>query len=231
MKKHVFHPLILLSMMTLVFFGCGESSMDDEPKSNIRSIMSFIIKPAPNAGNVQTQHQGVIDETNKTITIKLPQHLDLTAVRPSIIAGPWATVYPQNLEAVDFTADIIEYTVTAQSGKQAVYTVIKDMSYRYSQAQIYALSFPAIIDSETGEPVRALAVESDKTIRVEVPKGTDVTHLTPLLELSPDSYNAVFTQSWNTPQDFTDPVSYTLTSEDGNKTVKYTVTVTEKQED
>lgn len=231
MKKHVFHPLILLSMMTLVFFGCGESSMDDEPKSNIRSIMSFIIKPAPNAGNVQTQHQGVIDETNKTITIKLPQHLDLTAVRPSIIAGPWATVYPQNLEAVDFTADIIEYTVTAQSGKQAVYTVIKDMSYRYSQAQIYALSFPAIIDPETGEPVRALAVESDKTIRVEVPEGTDVTHLTPLLELSPDSYNAVFTQSWNTPQDFTNPVSYTLTSEDGSKTVKYIVTVTEKQED
>lgn len=231
MKKHVFHPLILLSMMTLVFFGCGESSMDDEPKSNIRSIMSFIIKPAPNAGNVQTQHQGVIDETNKTITIKLPQHLDLTAVRPSIITGPWATVYPQNLEAVDFTADIIEYTVTAQSGKQAVYTVIKDMSYRYSQAQIYALSFPAIIDPETGEPVRALAVESDKTIRVEVPEGTDVTHLTPLLELSPDSYNAVFTQSWNTPQDFTNPVSYTLTSEDGSKTVKYIVTVTEKQED
>ena len=228
MKKHVFHPGILLFMMTLAFSACGENSMDDEPKYNIRSIVSFIIKPAPNAGNVQTQHQGIIDETNKTITIKLPQHLDLTAIRPSITTGPWATVYPQNLEAVDFTADGIEYTVTAQSGKQAVYTVIKDMTYRYSKAQIYALSFPSVIDPETGEPVRALAVESAKTIRVEVPKGTDVTHLTPLLELSPDSYNALFTQPWEVPQDFTNPVSYTLTSEDGSRTVTYTVTVEEK---
>lgn len=231
MKKHVFHLSILLFVTTLVFSGCGENSMDDEPKSNIRSIVSFIIKPAPNAGNVQIQHQGIIDEANKTVTIKLPQHLDLTAIRPSIIAGPWATVYPQNLEAVDLTADGFEYTVTAQSGKQAVYRVIKDMSYLYSKAQIYALSFPEIIDPETGEPVRALAVESAKTIRVEVPKGTDITHLTPVLELSPDSYNAVFTQPWDIPQDFTSPVSYTLTSEDKSKTVTYTVTVVERQED
>ena len=105
------------------------------------------------------------------------------------------------------------------------------MSYLYSKAQIYALSFPEIIDPETGEPVRALAVESAKTIRVEVPKGTNITHLTPVLELSPDSYNAVFTQPWDTPQDFTSPVSYTLTSEDKSKTVTYTVTVVERQED
>ena len=57
MKKHVFHLSILLFVTTLVFSGCGENSMDDEPKSNIRSIVSFIIKPAPNAGNVQIQHQ------------------------------------------------------------------------------------------------------------------------------------------------------------------------------
>lgn len=230
MKKHVFHSGILLIMMALAFSACGSNSVDDEPKSNIRSIVSFIVKPAPNAGNVQIQHQGVIDEANKTITIKLPQHLDLTAIRPSIITGPWSTVYPGNLSAVDFTADVIEYTVTAQSGKQAVYTIVKDMTFRYSKAQIYALSFPSVIDPITGEPVRALAVESAKTIRVEVPQGTDVTHLTPLLELSPDSYNATFAQPWDVPQDFTDAVSFTLTSEDGSKTVTYTVTVVEKQD-
>lgn len=230
MKKQVFHSGILLIMMALAFYACGSDSVDDEPKSNIRSIVSFIIKPAPNAGNVQIQHQGIIDEADKTITIKLPQHLDLTAIRPSIITGPWSTVYPGNLSAVDFTADVIEYTVTAQSGKQAVYTIVKDMTFRYSKAQIYALSFPSVIDPKTGEPVRALAVESAKTIRVEVPQGTDVTYLTPLLELSPDSYNAVFAQPWDVPQDFTNPVSFTLTSEDGSKTVTYTVTVVEKQD-
>ena len=64
--------------------------------------------------------------------------------------------------------------------------------------------------------------ESAKTIAVSVPVGTDVTALVPTITVSE---KATVSPSSGVKQDFTDPVTYTVTAEDGS-TVEYIVTVT-----
>ncbi len=61
------------------------------------------------------------------------------------------------------------------------------------------------------------------TVTAVVPAGTDVTALTPTIMLSGDL--ASISPSSGTIQDFTNPVTYTVTAEDGS-TQSYTVTVT-----
>jgi hypothetical protein len=64
--------------------------------------------------------------------------------------------------------------------------------------------------------------ENAKTITVEVPKNTDVTLLVPTITIS--EYATISPNS-NVAQNFTYPVSYTVTAEDGS-TANYIVTVT-----
>jgi cytoskeletal protein RodZ len=63
---------------------------------------------------------------------------------------------------------------------------------------------------------------TNHTVSVTVPKGTDVKKLTPTIRVS--DYATVSPPS-DSVQDFTKPVTYTVTAEDGSKQ-NYTVTVT-----
>lgn len=216
--------------LVCICFGCGSEDVSDYPPSNMRSIVRFTLNPAQNGGNVYVQHIATIDQSKKTITLKLPPHLDLKNIRPEIVAAPWSDVTPKSLEAIDFSADLIEYTVVAESGKKAVYEVIKDMTYQYAACQLYAVTFPEVADPETGEPIRVICNENNKTATLKVPANTDITKLVPKFELSPESFNASFDKPDGKAYDFTDPVKFTVTSEDGKKTATYTITVTTIQE-
>lgn len=66
--------------------------------------------------------------------------------------------------------------------------------------------------------------ESEHTIAVEVPNGTGLTALSPVVTVST---GASVSPVSGTEGDFTDPVTYTVTAEDGTTTQAYTVTVTE----
>ena len=65
--------------------------------------------------------------------------------------------------------------------------------------------------------------ELAKSIRVNVPAGTDLTALTPTIKVSE---KATLSPASGVVQNFTNPVVYTVTAEDGS-TAKYTVTVKE----
>jgi len=80
-----------------------------------------------------------------------------------------------------------------------------------------SISPPAVgVISETSTP---------KTIAVEVPYGTNVTALSPTIEFSD---GAEVSPASGVAQNFTNPVKYTVTAEDGSKT-EYTVTVKPKK--
>ena len=64
--------------------------------------------------------------------------------------------------------------------------------------------------------------ENSRTITVDVPEGTDVTALIPSIVVSD---NAVVEPASGVPQNFTNPVSYKVTAENGSN-VTYVVTVT-----
>jgi hypothetical protein len=74
--------------------------------------------------------------------------------------------------------------------------------------------------------VTATIAEAAKTIAATVPAGTNVTALVPTLEISED---ASVSPTSGTAQNFTTPVTYTVTAEDGSKQT-YTVTVTVEEE-
>ncbi len=65
---------------------------------------------------------GSIDEENKTITFKLPAKTDISTVKPTIEVSKGAALSPKSGEAVDFTNGAV-YTVTAENGDSAEYTV------------------------------------------------------------------------------------------------------------
>ncbi|MCL1849801.1 MAG: DUF5018 domain-containing protein [Bacteroidetes bacterium] len=71
-------------------------------------------------------------------------------------------------------------------------------------------------------PATGVINESAKTIIVQVPEDTDVTALVPVITVSD---LASVSPASGMPQDFTNPVVYTVTAEN-ESTVKYTVTVT-----
>ena len=60
------------------------------------------------------------------------------------------------------------------------------------------------------------------TINLNVPAGTDLTSLTPTISIPAD---ATVSPLSGVSQDFTDPITYTVTAQDGS-TQSYTVTVT-----
>ena len=224
--------ILLLSITFL--FGCQrESDINVLPLSNLRDIKSFSLKPYQNPGNVMTIHTATIDEANKLITLKLPANLRLDSIRPDIVFAPWATISPQNLEYIDLRKDTVEFTVIAQSGKKAVYAVVKDMTYKYTNTIIYAISFPDILNV-AGDPYRIQYWLNTYATTIKVPQGTDITKLKTYLEFAGDSQNTTVTVSENgsstfrpytNPVNFTKPVKFRVLSEDGKIRTDYTLTV------
>ena len=146
-----------------------------------------------------------------TVTATVPFSTNLSSLTPVVTVSTNASYSP--LTAQDFNADAV-YTVTAEDGSTKDYTVTISKAAASSATVMSAYSI-------TGQVSSAI---SGTNISVVMPYGTaDVTALVPHFTLStyatasPDSAIAT---------DFTNPVVYTVTAEDGLTTQQYTVTVT-----
>ncbi|MEI7504294.1 MAG: DUF6242 domain-containing protein [Paludibacter sp.] len=224
-----------IALCIVLMWGCQrETDINQLAPSNLRSIVKFTLNPYQNAGNVTMAFSGVINETTKIITLKLPSNTRLDSVRPEIIFAPWATVSPKSLDYVDLRPDTVEFTVTAQSGKTAVYALVKDLTYKFSKSQLFAMNFTDIINPTTSSPFRLVFAFSQLTqaLTISLPPGTDKTKLNVDLEIAPDSYNSTITvnesgteRPFTNPVDFTNPVTFKVVSEDGKSTSTYKITV------
>ncbi len=172
--------------------------------SSEKDIISFIVK-----GNA-----GVINKTTKTITVNLPSGTSVTSLSPDIYISPYATVSPASGTARNFSSPVT-YTVTAEDGSKQTYTaqvVITNETVPLSSAKSIT-NF--ILGGVTG-----VINESASTITVNLPAGTSVTSLSPDIYISP--YATVSPASGDS-RDFSRPVTYTVTAEDGSVR-SYTVT-------
>lgn len=226
---------------TAIFVGMlwscqRENDINGVPPSNLRTIVSFVLNPYQNEGNVNVKLVGTIDELNKLIKLKVPNDLHLDSLRPEIIFAPWASISPKSLDYVDLRADTVKYTVTAESGKKAVYSLVKDVSYVYTNTTLFAVSFTNIIDASTGVAVRGVYSSNSYAINMSVPKGTDITKIMTNLEFAGDSQKTTVMvkengsatgRSFSSPSlvDFTKTVTFTVTSQDGIKIANYTLSV------
>ncbi|MFA5997352.1 MAG: DUF5018 domain-containing protein [Candidatus Paceibacterota bacterium] len=166
---------------------------------------------------------GVIDETTHTISLTVPFGTDVHSLSPAISVPALATSSPASGAVHDFT-NPVTYTVTAENGMTQVYTVTVIISQDTTPPVVLSTekSITAFSLQVSTSTIPGVIDETVHTISLTVPFGIDVRTLTPAITLSP---LATSSPSLLSSQDFTNPVSYTVTAENGSTQV-YTVTVT-----
>ena len=157
---------------------------------------------------------GTIDQAKRTVKLAVPTGTNIKSLVPTITLSPNATVSPASGVAQDFSAPVT-YTVTAQDGTTAAYTVSVEV-VKASGKEITQLTLAGLTPAVTGTIDQAA-----KTVKLAVPYGTDVTALVPTIALSA---GATVSPASGVAQSFTSPVAYTVTAENGT-TATYTVTV------
>lgn len=164
----------------------------------------------------QTATPVVIDNVNHTVNIEVASGTDLSSLTPSITVSPNATINPLSGTAQDFTLPF-DYTVTAEDlTTQQVWTVTVTAAItQSSEKDILTFSF----DEETSP-----AIIGTNTVDIQVAWDADLSNLIPTITTSVlSSINPLS----GVANDFTSPVTYTVTAEDAS-TKDYTVTVTQE---
>ena len=154
--------------------------------------------------------KGTINRITKTIVLNLSSGASVTSITPTIAISSKATVRPATGVAQDFTKPV-KYTVTAEDGSTAVYTVTVNVAQS---------SDKRITSFKVGAATAAID-EAKKQISLDLPSGATITSVTPTIVIPT---GATVSPASGVTQDFTNPVKYTVTAEDGRKAV-YTVTV------
>lgn len=153
--------------------------------------------------------QGVIDESAHTVTIVFPFGSDISNLM-TVIAFTGVSVDPAPGITPFFLSKI--YTVTAQDRSTQSYAVFMSVAKNPAK-QITAFAF-------TDETITVAIHENTKKIIAVAPMGTSVSSLTPTLTIA----GASISPASGATQDFTQPVTYTVTAQDGS-TQAYTVIV------
>jgi len=181
--------IIFFTILIAVLFSACEK---DTEYSDQKEITSFTFANAISA---------TINETDGTITAELPFGTNIKALTPSIVISSRAKVSPASDVATDFTKPVT-YTLTAEDGTTKTYvvtvTVVKIIS--------------SFIFEGLNPKVSATIDETNATITAKIPIGTDLTALTPTIVISK---NATISPASGTALDFTKPVNYTVTAENG----------------
>ncbi|MCX7861837.1 MAG: DUF5018 domain-containing protein [Bacteroidales bacterium] len=175
-----------------------------ESPSNAAEILSFTI-PGQISSNIMSGQAAVL--------VTMPYGTDVTNLTPSITVSPGATISPASGVAQNFTNPVV-YTVTAQNGtttKQWTVTVVTQLN---NEAEILSFTLP--------NQVSSVINSGQASVNVLMPYGTDLSSLTPSITVSP---GATITPASGVPQNFTNPVVYTVTAQNGTTTKQWTVTV------
>lgn len=181
----------VFSFVMLLLFGCSKEKKSDEKK-----MISFTI---PN----QTCDV-LIDGSD--VAVNVYKYIDVRNLIPIVVVSEEATVDPPSGSTVDFTDPVI-FTVTAQDGSTAVYTVTvnKNLSRRNDIENFQLVGTEQIFEREGDNLFIYVPYETDvSSIKTEIA-------ISDMATISPES-------------DFTNPQMYTVRASDGSEK-SFTVTV------
>jgi hypothetical protein len=156
-----------------------------------------------------------INSAEGTVSVNVLFGTIVTNLEPIIVISNGATIDPASGVAQDFTNPVV-YTVTAENTTTTKeWTATVTVLPASNQAEILTFSFaaqsaPATINTENA------------TVSISVVYGTNVTSLSPTITVSPF---AGIVPASGVSQNFSAPVQYTVTAQDGTEKV-WTVTVT-----
>ena len=155
---------------------------------------------------------GVINQTSKTIALTVPYGTSLATLAPTFAVTSGSCNQTSGLvPSPTFAAANPGHYIVTDGAVVNDYTVTISVTSPSSNKDVLACDFG----------VFGAATISGTSITLTVPVGTVVTSLTPNFTLSPFS---TISPSSGVPQNFTNPVTYTVTAQDGT-TKAYTVTV------
>lgn len=193
--------VLLLLLFSVTLIHC---SSDDGPQlSSENSIISFKISE-----NGQ-EFNGVINQSTRTITVTT-SNIDLSnPIVPTIEISNNASISPSASTPQNFNQNV-EYTVTAENGNKAVYTVIVNSS----DSKIISFSITPHNTAYAG-----VIDDTTNTITIEAVGLEDNSIVAPQIQVS---QNATISPSPALTQDFSQDIEYTVTAQNGDQTT-YTV--------
>jgi hypothetical protein len=179
--------------------------------STTKSISSF------NLNSLSPSVTGSVNNTNRTISLTVPYGTNVSSLIPTIaITG--TSISPKTGVATNFTKPVT-YTVTAEDSSTQSYVVTVNVA-----AKAPALSTTKSISSfnlnSLSPSVTGSVNNTNRTISLTVPYGTNVSSLIPTIAITGTSISPKTGVATN----FTKPVTYTVTAEDSS-TQSYVVTV------
>ncbi len=160
-----------------------------------------------------------IDEEASTIDIEVGYGVDLTALTPTITISMGASIDPPSGVAQDFTSPKI-YTVLAENGSESQNWTVTVTEAPSTETDVLTFELAESTGAADIDPVNA-------TVDIEVTNGTDLTSLVPTITVST---GATIDPASGVAQNFSSPVDYTVTAENGTNTRSWTVTVTVAEE-
>ncbi|WP_207434818.1 DUF4960 domain-containing protein [Sabulibacter ruber] len=181
--------------MLFVLFSCEE---DNENPDFVLSAPVQIASFQINGVN------GTIDQKSGAIVFSLPYNSNVSAVTPTVELPAGATISPAITTPTNF-------------GQEVEYTVVNGNLYKKYKVRVQILQ-PILRFALNG--VEGAIDHANKTISVVLPSGTNVSALTPEIEVST---GVSINPASGAPQDFSSPKVYTITA--GNRSEEYTVTV------
>ena len=199
-------PLLPLLFILAILASCDQPINSPKPeiqKSNANQITSFKINGVT----------GTIDQNDKTIALTLPHGTDRSSLAPVIAVSPKASVSPASGVAQNFNAPV-SYTVTAEDGSAAGYTAtvsLTEPEVPSGEKQILTFTISGAASCNINQ--------SDMTITILMPYGSSLAALVPVITVSP---KASVSPPSGEARDFSAPLTYTVTAEDG-ATADYTV--------
>lgn len=154
-----------------------------------------------------------IDQESRMVRLDFEAGTDVSHLTPTITVSTYATVEPASGVPQDFTNPVF-YTVTAMNGTTAQYMVEAVVHDADNEKSILSFRFDALDEDGTIDEIA-------RRISFVLPAETDVTQLVPTIVVSE---GATVEPASGVAQDFTNPVTYTVTALNGT-TASYTVTV------
>jgi len=204
----------LLFFLTLIglLVSC-KKEVDTPPKSSEKEFSQLALLEIINA-------KVSYDSTTFAYTITVPVGISVKSLKLAYTISDKAKISPDPTVARDYTNPVL-YTVTAEDGTTQVYTVkvMEMIPPKSSEKQVIRFVFTSL-----NPPVIAVIDEGKRTITATVPASANLSALAPTIAIST---KATISPASGVAQDFTKPVNYTVTAEDGSKQV-YEVKV-EKQ--
>jgi hypothetical protein len=199
-------------ILFLLIFGslsCGKKEAEPS-KSSEKKIISFKVTIE------NKKYSADIDSIRNSITLTVPFGTPLNQIIPEIELSPKSTISPSENTILDFSKTLI-FKVLAEDGSSINYNFNAIIETQKNTEKFIKTAKLIIENQEFNATIDSLK----KAINFLVPMRTNIKSLSPIIEISNKSSLIPVSGSSH---DFTSPITYTITAEDGSKS-EYTFSI------